>query len=129
MPAYIDIQARDRRVAEAVRNLEALSAAEKKMAANAAGLGRATQRAGKQGDNAFKAMTAGAVGAIGALTGVASVAGLIQTAMGKAREDFEKLREYQRGAAESQQTMAGAIGEFISNNPQLAQNQVQNWVD
>ncbi|MFH1604526.1 MAG: hypothetical protein ABIH03_11535, partial [Pseudomonadota bacterium] len=64
----------------------------------------------------------------GALGLTTSAAGLVAKVIQSAKEDFRQLLEMQSAAANSQQTMADAVGKFIGNNPQLTPQQVSGYV-
>lgn len=62
------------------------------------------------------------------LVGANSAASVAQKIIAAAKEDFRQLADMQRGAANAQQTLVDAGGQFIANNPELTPAQVADWM-
>jgi hypothetical protein len=83
--------------------------------------------AGKAGGDAFSHMAKEAGAFALGLAGVGSVESIFHKVVEMARKSIEEMRKLQRDALSTQETFAGSLGKFISNNPTLAQGDVAIW--
>tara|TARA_R110000824_G_scaffold28435_2_gene95540 strand:- start:10839 stop:12689 length:1851 start_codon:yes stop_codon:yes gene_type:complete len=97
-----------------------LSAAERKVALEAAGMSRAMKKTGRAGKAASSSMLAGFSKVGGALVGIGSAAAAIAGSVRLIRTEFERLKAVDTGAFTAQATLGNVVGKFIVNNPQTS---------
>lgn len=104
-----------------------LSAAERKVALEAAGVQRAMNKTRKATKGASSSMLSGFKQVGGALVGIASGAAAVAASVRLIRSEFDRLKKIDVGAFTAQRTLSDAVGKFLVNNPQTSTAQVAQF--
>jgi len=118
--AKIKIQVSTPGAKAAADSLLRLSAAERKVALEAAGVSRAMKKTGRDGKAASSSMLSGFSKVGGSLVGIGTAAAAIAASVRLIRTEFDRLKAIDTGAFTAQATLNSVVAKFIVNNPQTS---------
>jgi len=128
MSAKIKVQVTTPGAKAAADALLRLSAAERKVALEAAGVSRAMKKTGRDGKSASSSMLSGFSKVGGSLVGIGTAAAAIAASVRLIRSEFDRLKKIDLNAFTAQRSLMSVASKFIVNNPQTSREDVSAFM-